>query len=80
MVVVTMAVSYPLCSFDDCPCFRERKCLVKVTDERLPYYVCVRVRLRGRNSVMDRGFGMTVFEKLKQHKLFPEVLNKKKGN
>ena len=74
-----MAVDYPLCPYDDAPCFRKRKCLVKVHDARLPFYVCVRVRFRGHNSMMDRGLGMTVYEKLVQQRLFPEKLNKKKG-
>jgi len=75
-----MAVNYPVCRFDDFPCLRERKCLLRVRDADLPWYVCVRVRLRGRNSVIDRGFGMTIYEKLKQHKLFLEEFDKKKGN
>ena len=73
-----MSVDYPVCPHDDAPCFRKRKCVVKVHDARMPFYVCVRVRLRGRNSVIDRGFGMTVYEKLKQHRLFLEKFGVKR--
>ena len=73
-----MSVDYPVCPYDDAPCFRKRKCVVKVHDARMPFYVCVRVRLRGRNSVIDRGFGMTVYEKLKQHRLFLEEFGVKR--
>jgi len=74
-----MAIDYCVCPYDDVPCFRKRKCLVKVHDARLPFYVCVRVRFRGRNSTVDRGLGMTVYEKLKQQRLFLEEFNRKKG-
>jgi len=52
------------CKHDDLPCMRGRRCFLKVSDVRLPFYVCVRVRLKGSNSVQDRGMGMTVYEKL----------------
>jgi hypothetical protein len=55
-----------VCKHDDAPCYRGRRCFVRVSDVRLPFYVCVRVRFKGSNSVVDRGLGMTVYEKLKR--------------
>jgi hypothetical protein len=65
-------VDYPLCSYDGVPCFRERKCFVKVHDAHFPYYVCVRVRFKGADSVRDVGMGMTIYEKLERAGLIPK--------
>ena len=51
------------CPFDDSPCFRVERCFMKVFDICLGLYVCVRVSLKGLNSVGDRGMGLTVYLK-----------------
>lgn len=53
-----------ICKNDGSPCFRKGVCIVRVHDARLPYYACVRIRFKGANSVLDRGLGMTIYEKL----------------
>ena len=52
------------CAYDGGPCFRHARCFLRVGDFRIPLYVCGRIRLKGFNSVVDRGMGMTVYEKL----------------
>jgi hypothetical protein len=53
-----------VCLYDGAPCFRHVRCFLRVGDFRIPLYVCGRIRLKGSNSVVDRGMGMTVYEKL----------------
>lgn len=60
-----------VCPHDDMPCDRfDNRCFIK--GGHRTFYVCVRVRFKGANSVKDRGMGMTVYEKLKRQGLIPE--------
>ena len=61
-----------VCLYDGAPCFRLEQCFVPVGDFRFPYFVCSRVRFKGCDSVIDRGLGMTVHEKLKRAGLLPD--------
>jgi hypothetical protein len=45
-------------------------CFIKAWGKTV--YVCVWVRFKGRNSVEDRGLGMTVYEKLKRQGLISQ--------
>ena len=65
-------VDFRICPFDDLPCDRLYDCFLKSQKGGKVFYVCVRVRFRGSNSVMDRGMGMTVYEKLKRQGLIPK--------
>lgn len=70
-----------LCKYDGAPCFRKRRCFVRVSDFCYPLYVCCRVRFKGSNSVVDKGKGMTVFEKLHRMGLVPpELLDWRAGS
>jgi hypothetical protein len=64
-----------ICPHGDSPCATGMPCLVRVRTggevTTLPFYVCVNVRFAGSNSTMDRGQGMTIFEKLHRAGLIP---------
>ena len=76
-----LTVDFKVCPFDGSPCNRYladsagnvaySDCFVKGSDGKL-LYVCVRVRFKGANSTVDRGMGMTVYEKLKRQGLIPK--------
>jgi len=61
-----------ICHNDDMPCGMEIKCVTKVCNSPLTYIVCSRIRFKGSNSVLDRGMGMTLYEKLKRQGLIPK--------
>jgi len=54
----------------------ERSCLLKDSKGRV-IYACVHIRFKGKNSVWERGIGMTILEKLKRQGLidFIEKMN-----
>jgi hypothetical protein len=55
--------TYPSKS-DYLPCF--------IKDRGKTVYVCAWVRFKGKNSVEDRGLGMTIYEKLKRQGLISQ--------
>ena len=59
-------VEYPTCPDDGFLCFRNLECIEKVEGSYRAYVVCVRKRFRGKNSVLERGLGMTIYEKLRR--------------
>ncbi len=65
-------VKHPVCPDDDFVCFRNSKCVERVEGSYRPYVVCVRKRFKGKDSVLDRGFGMTIYEKLKRQGLISD--------
>ena len=65
-------VRYPLCPDGGFLCFRNHKCIERVEGSYRAYVVCVRKRFSGANSVLDRGLGMTIYEKLKRQGLISD--------
>ena len=46
----------------------ERSCLLRNCKGEI-VYACVRIRFKGKNSVREQGFGMTILEKLERQGL-----------
>lgn len=73
-----------VCWFDDKPCNMhvspdgKRSCLSR-SSRGVLLYACVRIRFRGMNSVWERGFGMTIREKLERQGLvdFVDEMNRR---
>ena len=69
-----------VCPHDEMPCNSRLKlrsgrgvCIVgDPKNESEVCYVCSKIRFKGKNSVRDIGFGMTIREKLERQGLFPK--------
>lgn len=62
-----------MCKDSGVPCDRVsasngNPCLICSKGGRV-LYACVRIRFRGKNSVKEQGFGMTILEKLERQGL-----------
>lgn len=62
---------FDVCFFDDKPCTLYvdnsgiRSCLLR-NSKGCVVQACVRIRFKGMDSVWERGFGMTILEKLER--------------
>ncbi len=63
---------HPICPDDGFLCFRNLKCVERVEGSYRAYVACVRKRFRGANSILDKGEGMTIYEKLKRQGLISD--------
>lgn len=69
-------VKIVMCKHHGVPCVRyhpnvENSCFIWTKGGKAAY-ACVLIRFKGKNSVAEKGFGMTILEKLKRQGLLPK--------